>query len=179
MDTRSNRDGKRVKKEEVKMTPEDRVELEKVMMEGLEGDEPEGAADGAGLQSPADPDYEPPMVNQGDVHMGSLQPGQGLLATAKLLSATLLGGGRYRIAMKVGLWKQPDMIVTFLLDAEKATYQAEGSFAAPFEFYANHSDPLDLSPSARQLWFGCHAVDSWLARQLESKGMGMTLVWGE
>ena len=126
-----------------------------------------------------DPDHELTMVEQANRLEMDFGPDRGLLAAAKLVSATLLSWTRYRLTMKVGLLGEPDLYMSVLVDAAAHSYEVEGSFRKMFEFYAQRPDPRGLEPVERQLWFACHAVEAWIERQLQVDGLGMTLVWGE
>ena len=123
--------------------------------------------------------WEPPMVDQDDLVACYLESGQGLLALVKPLSITLIGGRRYRAALKIGLQGTADIMVTVLIEAAGQSFQPEGTFAREFEFYAEHSDPLKLPPASQPLWFACHAVEAWIDRLLQCQGLRETAIWGE
>ena len=134
---------------------------------------------GSTCEGTPDEVWEPPMVDQDGLVASNLEPGQGLLALVKPLSITLIGGRRYRAALKIGLQGTADIMVTVLIEAAGQSFQPEGTFAREFEFYAEHRDPMELPPASQPLWFACHAVEAWIDRLLQCQGLRETAIWGE
>ena len=147
------------------------------LLDGLENSAGDLNADER--STPPDEVWEPPMVDQDGLVAGYLEPGQGLLALVKPLSITLIGGRRYRVALKIGLQGKADILVTVLLEATGQSFQPEGTFAREFEFYAEHREPMEIPPAARQVWFACYAVEAWIDRLLTCEGLRETAIWGE
>ena len=123
-------------------------------------------------------DSEPPMLDIGN-RLGDhiLDPGQGLMALVKPLSVTLLGGSRYRAVLKIGQADKPDGLACILIDSAAHAFTVEGSLADVFASYADHDDPLVLTPGERQRWFACRAVEEWVDRLMKSDALRETAVW--
>ena len=120
--------------------------------------------------------YELPMADQVKRLDMEFDPEEGLMAAAKLVSVTLLGGARYRIMLKLGIEGEPDMIVGVIMDAETNSIRPEGSFREMFDFYVSRVDPIRMTRSEQRQWFACYVVDAWIERQMDADGLGMTFV---
>jgi len=124
-------------------------------------------------------DWEPTMVEQGGRFTEYLEAGQELIASCKILSLTLLGGPRYRLALKLGTLEYPERIVTGVLDVDRRIYQPEGALGDLYDMLLDAADPMDIEEEDRADWFAAHLVRNTVVRFFDTESLTETAIWGQ
>jgi len=122
-------------------------------------------------------DWEPTMVEQSGRFAYDMEAGQELIATCKLLSLTLLGGPRFRLAMKLGTMQHPERIVTGVLDVDRRIFQPEGALAPLYDLQLEADDPMEIAAFDRTDWFVSRLVHNTVTRLFETEALTEAAIW--
>ena len=124
-------------------------------------------------------DWEATMVEQGGRFTEYLEQGQELIASCKVLSLTLLGGPRYRLALKLGTLEHPERIVTGVLDVDRRIFQPEGALGPLYDVLLDADDPMEVEADVRPDWFTAHLVRTTVMRFFDTESLTETAIWGQ